>query len=123
MFQSKLIYIRLITALYASLIIYSSTKTKAPLDITRYFPDYLLHFIEYGILGVLLFLSISRNPKESLKRNAAVTIFISFLFGILNEIIQSFVPGREASIKDIVFNLFGSIIFLSALSYFHKNKL
>ncbi len=75
--------------------------------------DLLFHFLEYSVLGFLLFQSISvdslliTNPLHG-------TILIGTLFAISDEYHQSFVPGRYMSTMDMIFDslgvLFGSFL-------------
>ena len=75
--------------------------------------DLLFHFLEYSVLGFLLFQSISvdslliTNPLHG-------TILIGTLFAISDEYHQSFVPGRHMSTMDMIFDslgvLFGSFL-------------
>ena len=75
--------------------------------------DYLFHFVEYSILGFLLFRSLASD--ESVVDNAVqFSMLIGISFAILDEFHQSFVPGRHMSSADMVFDslgvLFGTFI-------------
>ena len=75
--------------------------------------DYLFHFVEYSILGFLLFRSLASG--ESVVDNAVqFSLLIGISFAILDEFHQSFVPGRHMSSADMVFDslgvLFGTFI-------------
>jgi VanZ family protein len=75
--------------------------------------DLLFHFTEYSILGFLLFKSITSD--ESLIFHPFYGSFlIGISFAILDEVHQSFVPGRHMSLIDVIFDsigiLFGTII-------------
>ena len=74
--------------------------------------DLFFHFVEYSILGFLLFQSISSEELFAINSQYG-TIFIGILFAISDEIHQSFVPGRHMSSMDILFDsmgiLFGTI--------------
>ena len=77
--------------------------------------DLLFHFIEYSVLGFLLFQSISSEELFAINPQYG-TIFIGILFAISDEIHQSFVPGRHMSLMDVIFDSLG-IIFGSSLVY------
>ena len=75
--------------------------------------DLLFHFVEYSILGFLLFGSITSD--ESLTFHPFYgSLLIGISFAILDEFHQSFVPGRHMSSIDMLFDsigiLFGTII-------------
>ena len=75
--------------------------------------DLLFHFVEYSILGFLLFSSIKSD--ESLTFPPFYGSFlIGISFAILDEFHQSFVPGRNMSsidmISDSIGILFGTIV-------------
>ena len=75
--------------------------------------DYLFHFVEYSILGFLLFRSITSD--ESLAFHPLYgSLLVGISFAILDEFHQSFVPGRHMSSIDMLFDsigiLFGTII-------------
>ena len=75
--------------------------------------DLLFHFVEYSVLGFLLFQSISVDGLLIINPLHA-TILIGTLFAISDEYHQSFVPGRQMSLMDIIFDslgvLFGSFL-------------
>ena len=75
--------------------------------------DFLFHFVEYSILGFLLFGSITSD--ESLTFHPFYSsLLIGISFAILDEFHQSFVPGRHMSSIDMIFDslgiLFGTFI-------------
>ena len=75
--------------------------------------DLLLHFVEYSILGFLLFQSLYVD-KLLMFSPLHASILIGILFAISDEYPQSFVPGRHMSLMDVVFDSLG-IIFGSSL--------
>ena len=58
--------------------------------------DKLFHFIEFSILGFLIFGSLSLNSKE-FDQILSLSIKIGILFSCLDEYHQSFVDGRDSS--------------------------
>ena len=76
--------------------------------------DSLFHFVEYSILGFLLFKSITSD--ESLIFHPFYGSFlIGISFAILDEVHQSFVPERHMSSIDMLFDSLG-ILFGTFLS-------
>lgn len=77
------------------------------------------HFIVFFLLAFFLFSSV--NGKEKIKlRDLIIVIIISILYALSDEFHQSFVPGRDAGIKDILTDTAG--IFSSILIYNYINK-
>lgn len=72
--------------------------------------DKLVHFLGYGLLGILFFRAfrISRLGKtpDSLM---LMSIAASALYGISDEIHQYYVPSRSADIIDVLADTLGSI--------------
>ncbi len=61
-----------------------------------------VHFVEYGILSLLVFRALRESYNE---RQILFTSFlITFSLGILDEFIQWLIPNRVGSMRDIVFN-------------------
>jgi len=50
----------------------------------------------------------------------AGVIAVSMCFGVTNEIVQSFVPGRDTSLLDVGLNLLGTLL---AVYTFHIRKM
>ena len=77
--------------------------------------DKLFHFIEFSILGFLVFGSLSLNSKEfDLIFNLSIKIGI--LFSCLDEYHQSFIDGRDSSPVDLIFDILG-VFFGTFLHY------
>ncbi len=74
------------------------------------FPDYFLHGGEFFALG--LFTARMVAPKQS-KRYFLPLLLITFIlviaFGYLDEVHQSFVPGRHPSFRDLVADAVGGL--------------
>jgi len=73
------------------------------------FLDKVIHFFVYGLLGTLIFRAI-RN-KESSRSQAypmILGIVLAALYGISDEIHQSFVPERVADMYDVLADILGS---------------
>jgi hypothetical protein len=105
-------------------------------------PYSLLHIPLYGILTVLLIFSFmplkfkllnSINPRNSTNAiNATNTINlraryllpggIALIVAIADEIHQAYVPGRDASVTDVLLDLVGIILVLVFFSRFLKTK-
>lgn len=87
---------------YMALIFYMSSRP-AP---ERLLPeiwniDKVVHFIEYGILGILWF-RVLKTVGVNNEQIIFVSFAIAFLYGISDEMHQYFVPERNASVLDAV---------------------
>jgi VanZ family protein len=76
-----------------------------------YWPDFLLkktaHFVEYFILSLFYFRAFL-GSKISFKKSAFLAILISFFYAVSDEYHQSFTPGREPRLRDVVIDTFGA---------------
>ena len=77
--------------------------------------DKLFHFIEFSILGFLIFGSLSLNSKE-FDQILSLSIKIGILFSCLDEYHQSFIDGRDSSPVDLIFDILG-VFFGTFLHY------
>lgn len=68
-------------------------------------PEEAIHFLEYGLLGFLLFRALSFSIKD--KSIYFSSLFIGSLVGIGDEFLQWVIPNRYWDFRDIAFNVFG----------------
>lgn len=103
--------------LWAGFIIYSSLSPYVPNDVGGYSINFnLMHFLTYFILCFLLTNALIRTDLIKTKNPFLASIFICFIFGALIEATQSFIPGRYASIGDVLYNASAIIIYPLAVS-------
>lgn len=71
--------------------------------------DKLLHFTAYAVLG-MLFLRAFRASRirNNIKLAMALSVFLSTLYGLSDELHQHFVPYRNADLMDALADMFGS---------------
>ena len=67
------------------------------------YKDKIVHFLMYGIMGLLVYVSV---PSESKRKYLLVFIV---LLGAALELIQMHIPGRSASFIDIFANTGGVV--------------
>ena len=73
--------------------------------------DKLLHILAYALLGALFFRAFrTLRIKNQLKLVMILSILLSSLYGICDELHQYFVPFRNADLMDILADMVGSII-------------
>ncbi len=69
--------------------------------------DKIVHFLEYFLLAFLMTFALVRGTKRSRQWQMQMAIIFPVLYGILLEVIQLGVPGREMSFLDIGANVAG----------------
>lgn len=79
----------------------------------------VMHFFEYAVLGILTWLSVETFNTG---RKKFVTIIFCVLYACSDEIHQIFVPGRGASIYDVIIDACGSLIGLGICLLIRKYK-
>jgi hypothetical protein len=102
-------------------------------------PYSLLHIPLYGILTVLLIFSFfplkfksnalnARNPSTHLRIDAYTRVrflisgFIALIVAIADEIHQSFIPTRDASVIDVFLDAIGIVLILFFIVQLYKKK-
>ena len=93
------------------LLIYIQSDHPTPGVIPSFkFSDKLLHFAAYAVMGILFYRAYQTLP---LKNNSQLLILLSMisasLYGISDEIHQSFVPYRGAQLSDAIADTLGAI--------------
>jgi VanZ family protein len=85
--------------------------------------DKILHFIVFGILGALTARGFRNSKIQGIRRNyIAFSILICILYGLQDEIHQSFVPGRYASTLDWLADIFGILFFVMSYKWYRNSR-
>ena len=72
-------------------------------------PDYVAHALNYGVLSVLLILALARGDWPAITVPLlASAVALTVLLGVGDEFHQSFIPGREATVQDIMADAAGA---------------
>lgn len=98
---------------YCGLIVYLSSLSHPGQNLPSFFSDFsdkLVHGIEYGILGILLYRAFQHTTHIS--QSIAMAIFSATTFGISDELHQWYVPHRHADIWDVVADASGATLFI-----------
>lgn len=74
------------------------------------------HLGAYGVLAMLNWWALLPH-QIAFRQRLAIVFVIVLLYGISDEFHQSFVPGRRPDVKDIVTDLIGAAIALSAVHH------
>ncbi len=115
--RASIIFRWILVLSYASLIIYLSTKSSIP-GHSRV-PDKLGHALEYMLLAFLLSRAMQTPGTSYRPRHLLISWVICALFAAFDELVQSGVPGRDASIGDWAADFAG--ISLSHLLLLRRN--
>jgi VanZ family protein len=94
---------------WAALVFYLSSKSDPlPFSVST-FPgeDKVLHALAYGVLGALVALSAA-GPRFPGRRAVLLAAALASLYGVTDELHQSFVPGRDTSAGDWVADTLGA---------------
>ena len=125
---SKLVRLLLILAPFAYMIfvwILSSLPSDAIIDTNYSFDNAFkesLHLIEFGILYGFWVLFLLVLNKFNLKTNVIVAV-ISILYGLTDEIHQSFIPYRSATVIDFIKDTIGVLVlFWIVRKYYFSEK-
>lgn len=81
-------------------------------DLPPLFPhfDKLAHFSVYGLLAATLIAARQPQARQRRPKAAALAAVLCCLaYGIFDEFHQSFIPGRDSSVVDVVFDVLGGL--------------
>ena len=93
------------------------------IDLGFEWSDKVLHILAYWIFGgTFLWMVLEWKAPEVGKRSFWITVIAVALFGCLDEIHQSFVPGREADVWDWTADVIGGIIAATQARWIFKGK-
>jgi VanZ family protein len=105
---------------YAGLIFLLSSQSHPEEDLPSFvglFSDKLLHLIEYSVLGGLCYRALRWGTNESWGRAALpLAVLFASVYGISDEVHQSFVPFRESSWLDWAADTIGAAVGAGVMS-------
>jgi VanZ family protein len=108
-----------VTIGYMGIIFYLSSLSWQNIPAIPQNADKIIHTVIYTILAFLLYHSLI---ESGFRRNVLIIAFlIATLYGISDEIHQFFVPGRFASVGDVLADSFGALLGSLSASHF-KNR-
>lgn len=103
-FAPSVVYVILILGL-------SSLNQRLVTNLSWGLEDFVLHATEYHFYGVTLIWAILREkPSVELKTSYRLAVGVGAFTAISDEIYQSFVPSRYATVEDVVADVFGVIL-------------
>lgn len=99
--------------LWATLIFVLSSQPVLPSP--EELSDKHLHAIAYGVLASLCLVGLTAARWRSITLGSVVAAFaVAVLYGISDEVHQSFVPGRTPDVADVVADAVGAALALAA---------
>lgn len=98
-------------------VLFSHQPSPILMDLGFTFEDKLLHISAFFVLGIALLFALSPFKMPKFYR---IIIVISFgaIWGLLDEVHQSFVPNRTAALDDWIADVIGVILSLLFLRFF-----
>jgi len=73
--------------------------------------DKVLHFVGYALLGALFLRAFKTSRiKHNVKLMVILSVLLSSLYGISDEIHQYFVPYRDAELMDVLADTLGGLM-------------
>jgi len=110
------------TAVWAGLILVGTSLPRVPgPDVVGF--DKFSHFIAYGVLGVLLMRSLLRCQGRALPKAALFTVGVGAVFAAVDELHQSWIPGRHTDIRDFVADCVGLLLAIAAMWTFRRRNM
>jgi len=84
--------------------------------------DKVFHAGVYGVLGMLLLAALPRDSAGYSWRQVRISTVIASLYGISDELHQSFVPGRSTEVWDWMADTVGALAAASLLAWLTKKR-
>lgn len=91
---------------FHALLFYLSSQQQLPAGPEN--SDKVLHFLAYGVLALLWIRALGGGRMIATPRQALLVFAIVTLYGLSDELHQSFVPGRDASGWDVLADALGA---------------
>jgi len=73
------------------------------------------HVVEYAILYFLLFRAMSEKGKKIGRKIWVTSLILVMIYAFSDEWHQTFVPGREGTLRDVGFDTIGAMLSLNLL--------
>jgi len=94
----------------------STEQFPQPLGLSTFLLSIAAHLILYGVLALLLLVAFAQSLRPS-RSSMLAAVAIASVYGISDEFHQSFVPGRDASVFDLLVNTVGATIAVVVWSF------
>jgi hypothetical protein len=118
-FEKNKIVSSILLLINLGVIIYFSSLPGSTISFGSIWPSIFYHFTVFAGFAALFLMAISKKKLEL--KYAIITILVSLMIAISDEIHQAFVPLRGSGIDDVIIDLAG--ILSSMIIYFLIKKL
>ena len=75
--------------------------------------QYVVHPTEFGILAILVYRLLVSYPAVPVRLAVMATVVWTVVYGLLDELHQSFVAGRSSTLSDVGLDTGGAVIALA----------
>jgi VanZ family protein len=93
------------------LLIYIQSDHPSPQSLPSFeYSDKLLHFAAYAVMGVLFYRAYQTlSLKNNIRLLMLLSVISAALYGVSDEVHQSFVPARDAQLSDVTADVLGAV--------------
>ncbi len=85
--------------------------------------DKIAHLIAYAVLGAMVTFAFPAEMRRNHPwRVTLLSIIITVFYGMTDEFHQSFIPGRDVSLGDIIADFFGGCVGTFLLQFDHLRR-
>ncbi len=102
------------------LLFYLSHQPSLPVTHVFHMQDKFIHAAAYMVLGILVLGSLHLPPGGVGWPQALITLAIVTLYGISDEIHQSFIPGRDPEVWDAVADSVGGLLAIALVTMLRR---
>ncbi len=105
-------------------IFYLSSQSTPGVAIPEFFfliSDKVLHALAFGLLGILMYRAFSQSFSQ--RKSMLFSFLGTTLYGVTDELHQSFVPNRHADPADLLADAIGALVFLTIWAYWNESWL
>lgn len=117
--MKKILIYWLPVSLWAGTIAYLSGIAGLSSDMTVFWDVFwrkLFHAAEFGLLNLLLWRALFFSEELNFKKSLLVSLILTVLYAVSDELHQSFVPSRQCRWQDMAQDSLGAL-FISGLLY------
>lgn len=93
---------------WSGVLFVTSATPSDDLGWASFLPDYIWHGGAYALHGALARLALWRPGERLLSPRLFWAVLLSSLYGLSDEVHQSFIPGRDASVVDWTVDTIGA---------------
>ncbi|VAX36924.1 hypothetical protein MNBD_UNCLBAC01-1826 [hydrothermal vent metagenome] len=106
--RHKFLYVWFPVVFYSGIIFYVSSLSTISVPLSGFNFDKAVHIVEYLPFGFLLARALQHtNTNLSGKNLVGLVMVLSLVYGLSDEFHQSFVPGRQAGLLDVLADTIG----------------